>query len=127
MVWPEFARMLVNGPDSSFHLIGMSPDSRDTQDAFTGYIMTRDPDANEGFFNWALFTDSEIDDMTRELTETFDEQARDDLYRRLIERAKAQVNAVYLHQPMIVWAMRDGVDAPIRADATVTLQNVTVR
>ncbi|WP_209428109.1 ABC transporter substrate-binding protein [Pararhodobacter sp. SW119] len=127
MVWPEFARMLVNGPDSSFHLIGMSPDSRDTQDAFTGYIMTRDPDANEGFFNWALFTDEEIDEKTRTLTETFDENERDELYRDLIERAKEQVNAVYLHQPAIVWAMREGVEAPIRADATVTLQNVTVR
>jgi len=127
MVWPEFARMLVNGPDSSFHLIGMSPDSRDTQDAFTGYIITRNPDENEGFFNWALFSDDEIDEMTRQLTETFEEDERDELYRRLLARAKDQVNAVYLHQPTIVWSMREGVEAPIRADATVTLQNVTVR
>ncbi|KPP99477.1 MAG: peptide/nickel transport system substrate-binding protein [Rhodobacteraceae bacterium HLUCCA12] len=126
MVWPEFARMLVNGPDSSFHLIGMTPDSRDTQDAFTGYIMTRDPDANEGFFNWALFSNPEIDERTRSLTQTFDNDERQALYRDLLTRARDAVNAVYLHQPMIIWGMRDGVDAPIRSDATVTLQNVTV-
>jgi len=126
MVWPEFARMLVNGPDSSFHLIGMGPDSRDTQDAFTGYVMTRNPDANEGFFNWALYTNPEIDALTRTLTTTFDASEREALYRDLLERARDGVNAVYLHQPMIVWGMRGGVQAPIRSDATVTLQNVIV-
>jgi len=127
MVWPEFARMLVNGPDSSFHLIGMSPDSRDTQDAFSGYFMTRNPDANEGFFNWALYSNTQVDEMTRTLLETFDEDERTRLYRALLEEARDTVSAVYLHQPMIVWGMREGVDAPIRADATVTLNNVTVR
>jgi len=126
MVWPEFARMLVNGPDSSFHLIGMGPDSRDTQDAFTGYVMTRNPDANEGFFNWALFSNPEIDELTRTLTVTFDGDEREALYRDLLTRARDAVNAVYLHQPMIIWGMRGGVSAPIRSDATVTLQNVTV-
>ena len=42
MVWPEFARMLVNGPNSSFHLIGAAGNSGDTQDTFISVMATRD-------------------------------------------------------------------------------------
>jgi len=88
--------------------------------------MTRNPDANERFFNWALYSNPEIDELTRTLTTTFDEAEREALYRDLLDRARDGVNAIYLHQPMIVWGIREGVQAPIRSDATVTLQNVVV-
>jgi len=126
MVWPEFARMLVNGPDSSFHLIGMGANSWDTQDTFSGYMMTRNPEANEGFFNWALYSNEIVDEVSRTLPVTFDENERTELYRRGLIAARETVSAIYLHQPMLVWGMREGVTAPIRSDATVTLENVTV-
>lgn len=126
MVWPEFARMLVNGPDSSFHLIGMGANSWDAQDTFTGYMMTRDPEANEGFFNWALYSNEIVDEVSRILPQTFDEEERTELYRRALIEARETVSGIYLHQPMLVWGMREGVTAPIRSDATVTLENVIV-
>jgi peptide/nickel transport system substrate-binding protein len=125
-VWPEFARMLVNGPSSSFHLIGTAPNSFDTQDAFTSTMMTRDAEKKEGFFNWALYSNPIVDKVSRELPVAFDEAERTRLYREGLEAARDTVSAVYLHQPMISWGMEEGITAPIRSDATLTLQNVTV-
>ncbi len=126
MVWPEFARMLVNGPSSSFHLIGTGPNSYDTQDAFTSTMMTRNAEAKEGFFNWGLYSNPVVDEVSRELPVTFDEGERTELYRKGLETARDTVSAVYLHQPMITWGMEEGITAPIRSDATLTLQNVTM-
>lgn len=126
MVWPDFARMLVNGPDSSFHLIAMGANTWDAQDTFTGYMMTRDAEAGEGFFNWALYSNEIVDEVSRVLPVTFDEDERTELYRKGLIAARETVSGIYLHQPMLVWGLRDGVTAPIRADATVTLQNVIV-
>jgi len=126
MVWPEFARMLVNGPTSSFHLIGTGPNSFDTQDTFTAVMMTRDAEANEGFFNWALYSNETVDMVANELPVTFDEARRQELYRIGLEEARETVSSVYLHQLMITWGMQDSVEAPIRSDATLTLQNVVI-
>ncbi|MEO1105048.1 MAG: ABC transporter substrate-binding protein, partial [Pseudomonadota bacterium] len=127
MVWPEFARMLVNGPESSFHLIGLTPNSWDVQDAFTATMMTRNPETKEGFFNWALYSNPVVDKVAKALPATIDEAERTALIREGLSEAKETVSAVYLHQPMLTWGMKDTVEAPMRGDATVTLQNVTVQ
>ncbi|MEM8552751.1 MAG: ABC transporter substrate-binding protein, partial [Pseudomonadota bacterium] len=126
MVWPEFARLLVNGPDSSFHLIGLTPNSWDVQDAFTATMMTRDPETREGFFNWALYSNPVVDKVAKALPATMDQEERTALIREGLTEAKETVNAVYLHQPMLTWGMQDTIEAPMRGDATLTLQNVTV-
>jgi peptide/nickel transport system substrate-binding protein len=118
--------MLVNGPTSSFHLIGNGANSFDSQDTFTATMMTRDAEANEGFFNWALYSNETVDQVSRELPVTFDEARREELYRMGMEAARDTISAVYLHQPMITWGMQDDIEAPIRGDATLTLQNVMV-
>lgn len=127
MVWPEFARMLVNGPASSFHLIGAGPNSWDSQDTFMQTMITRSTERREGFFNWALWTNPAFDAVARELTTTFDEARRTALFRRAFEIANDNVAGVTLYQQSVTSAMRSNISAPIRADATLVLQNVTVR
>jgi len=126
MVWPEFARMLVNGPTSSFHLIGSGSNSWDAQDTFTATMQTRNAETKQGFFNWALYSNPVVDDVTAKLPVTFDPDERKALYRLGLETARDTVHAVYLHQPMLLWGMNAGVTAPMRGDATLTLQNVVI-
>lgn len=126
IVWPDFARLLVNGPDSSFHLIGSGSTSWDLQDTITATMMTRDAEKKEGFFNWALYSNPVVDEVARTLPKTFEPDARRKLYRDALTAAQDTVHAIYLHQPMLLWGMRDGIDAPMRGDATLTLENVTV-
>ena len=126
MVWPEFARMLVNGPTSSFHLIGSGSNSWDAQDTFTATMRTRNAKTKKGFFNWALYTNPIVDEVAEKLPVTFDPKERLALYRRGLKTARDTVHAVYLHQPMLLWGMQDRVTAPMRGDATVTLQNVVI-
>lgn len=126
MVWPEFARMLVNGPSSSFHLIGSGSNSWDLQDTFSATMRTRVPEEQKGFFNWGLYSNPVVDEVADALPRTFDPDERTELYRRGLIAARDTVHAVYLHQAMLLWGLRDGVTAPMRGDATLTLQNVTV-
>jgi len=126
IVWPDFARMLVNGPTSSFHLIGSGSNSWDLQDTFTATMMTRNAEEQKGFFNWALYSNPIVDEVAAKLPVTFEPAERTALYRMGLEAARDTVHAIYLHQPMLLWGMSDKIEAPMRGDATLTLQNVTV-
>ncbi len=127
MVWPEFAKLLVNGPDSSFHLIGAGPNGQDTQDTFVDTMMTRVPDIKQGFFNWALWSNDEFDEIATEIQQTFDEARREELYRRGLTLGRENVHAIYLHRQVITWGLRDNITATIRPDATVPLETVVIQ
>jgi peptide/nickel transport system substrate-binding protein len=127
IVWPEFARLLVNGPNSSFHLIGAAGNSGDTQDTFVSVMATRDKQKNRGATNWAMWTNPEFDAVVDELVGTFDPKRRTELYRRGLSIGRDQVHAVYLHQPVLSWGMKQAVSVPARADGAVMLQALTVR
>jgi peptide/nickel transport system substrate-binding protein len=126
MVWPEFARMLVNGPNSSFHLIGVAS-SWDAQDAFVSEMMTRNPKAGEGFFNWALWHNAQLDKVARELQVTFDPAKRKELYDQGLTIGRDDVYAAFLFQPLLSWGSIDKVSGTVRSDSTVVLQNVVVK
>ncbi|MFN8720489.1 MAG: ABC transporter substrate-binding protein [Rhodospirillales bacterium] len=125
--WPEFARMLVNGPNSSFHLIGAAGNSGDSQDTFISIMATRGKEPGWGATNWAMWSNAEFDTVAKELTQTFDEARRTELYRRALTIGKDQVHAVYLHQPLLTWGMRTAVTMPPRADAAIILKDVVIR
>ena len=125
--WPEFARLLVNGPTSSFHLIGASGNSGDVQDTFASVMATRSKETGRGGTNWAMWTNPEFDAVVDELVHTFDPARRTELYRKGLTIGRDQVHAIYLHQPMITWAMKGNVSAPARADTAVMLQDIVVK
>lgn len=127
MVWPEFASMLVNGPNSSFHLIGAGPNSWNGQDTFSSIIMTRNKDTGVGIFNWALWSNADVDRIGTELKSTFDEAERDRLFAEGFAIARDEVHAVYLHQAMISWGMGPDVEtATVRPDFVPLLADVIV-
>src|SRR5262249_27260773 len=82
IVWPEFARLLGNGPTSSFHLIGAAGNSGDTQDTFVSVMATRDKQKSRGATNWAMWSNAEFDAVVDELVGTFDAKRRTELYRK---------------------------------------------
>ncbi len=125
MIWPEFARMLVNGPSTSFHFIGVAS-AWDTQDAFTAIMMTRDPKAGEGSFNWALWSNAELDKVARDIRVTFGSEKRNELYRKGLEIGRDNVHAVYLYQNYLIWGAKKTVSGRIRPDSTVLLQDMTI-
>ncbi len=126
MVWPEFARMLVNGPSSSFHLIGVAS-SWDAQDAFVSEMMTRNTKAGEGFFNWALWHNDDLDRIARELRVTFDPAKREALYRQGLQIGRDDVYAVFLYQPLLSWGSTDKVSGTVRSNSTVVLQDMIAK
>jgi peptide/nickel transport system substrate-binding protein len=127
MVWPEFARMLVNGPSSSFHLIGASGNSGDVQDMFLSVMATRSKEKGRGGTNWAMWSDPEFDSTLDKLVVTFDPQERKALYEKGLTIARDRVHAVYLHQPFLIWGAKSSVEVTPRADAAVMLKDITIK
>ncbi len=125
MVWPDFARMLVNGPSSSFHLIGVSS-TWSTQEVIVSDMMTRDTKAGDGFFNWALWHNDDLDRLARELRVTFDPGKRQTLTNQAFAIAKQSVYSIPLYQPLLSWGSKANVTSTLRADATLILQDVSV-
>lgn len=125
MIWPDFAAMLVNGPNSSFHLIGAGPNSWDGQDTFSTIITTRNPETKAGQFNWGQWSNARVDEIGRELAGTFDEARRKELFTEGFTIARDQVHAVYLHQAMLTWATSDKFEAKVRPDGTPLLSEAT--
>lgn len=126
MTWPEFAKMLTNGPASSFHLIGAAGNSGDVQDTFVAIMATRDKDKGRGQQNWAMWSNPQFDAVVDELVNTLDPKRRNDLYRQGLSLARNSVHAVYLHQPFLTWAMNKSIKTRVRADSTVMLQNLEI-
>lgn len=127
MVWPEFARMLVNGPSSSFHLIGASGNSGDVQDMFLSVMATRSKEKGRGGTNWAMWSDPEFDATLDKIVVTFDPQERKALYEKGLTIARDKVHAVYLHQPFLLWGTKSSVQVTPRADAAVMLKDITIK
>ncbi|MBL8832454.1 MAG: ABC transporter substrate-binding protein [Rhodospirillales bacterium] len=127
MVWPEFARMLVNGPNSSFHLIGGSGNSGDLQDAFVSIMATRDRDKGRGGTNWAMWTNAEFDAVVDELVKTVDPARRTELYRKGLTIGRDMVHSIYLHQPVLTWGMKQSVTMAARADSAIMLHTVVMK
>ncbi len=127
MVWPEFAKMLTNGPNSSFHLIGAVGNSGDVEDTFVGIMATRDKEKGRGQQNWTMWSNPQFDAVVDELVKTLDSQRRTELYREGLTIARDNVHAVYLHQPFLTWGMQQSVKVAVRADSTVMLQNVEIK
>jgi peptide/nickel transport system substrate-binding protein len=127
MVWPEFARMLVNGPNSSFHLIGGSGNSGDLQDAFVSIMATRDKDKGRGGTNWAMWTNAEFDAVVDELVRTIDPARRTELYRKGLTIGRDMVHSIYLHQPVLSWGMKQSVGMVARPDFAIMLHTVTLK
>lgn len=126
MLWPDFAAMLVNGPNSSFHLIGAGPNSWDGQDTFSTIISTRDTEKGTGNFNWALWSNARVDEINLELAKTFDQDKRAALFEEGYTIARDEVHAVYLHQATLSWATAERYDAFVRGDGFPMLSEITV-
>ncbi len=127
MVWPEFSKMLVHGPTSSFHLIGAAGNTGDAQDMFVTVLSTRDKAKGRGATNWALWTNPEFDGVVDQLVTTFDPAKRTALYKQAFTIAHEKVHAVYLHQPFLNWGAKANVTAAARADSVVRLQDIVVK
>lgn len=119
--WAAFVPPLTR-LESSFHFIGSGPTGQDTQDTLHGTMMTRT--AENGFFNWARWSNPEFDAAVTRLLREFDPARRDALYREALRIARDDVHAVYLHAQMVTWGARATVDARIRQDAQVMLDLV---
>ena len=121
--WSAFVPPLTR-LESSFHLNGAGPNGQDTQDTLHATLMTRQ--GQNGFINWARWSNSEFDAAVTQLMSEFDPARRNDLYRQALQIARDNVHAVYLHTQMLTWGLRANVVGRIRQDAIVSIEHVRI-
>lgn len=121
--WAAFVPPLTR-LESSFHLIGSGPNGQDTQDTLHATMMTRQ--GENGFFNWARWTNPQFDAVVTRLLAEFDAGRRQALYREALQIARDNVHAVYLHTQVVTWGLRANVTGRIRQDAGVSLEYIRV-
>jgi peptide/nickel transport system substrate-binding protein len=119
----HFAKVL-NG-ESSFYMLGWTPSTDDAQNAIFNLMMTRD-DKAQGSNNLGRFSDPVIDELGAKIAVELDPAQRMAMIHQALERHKALIGHLPLHQQTIVWAVRSGIDVAQFADNTFPLRLVTV-
>jgi peptide/nickel transport system substrate-binding protein len=116
---------LKNG-DSGFYLLGWTSGTYDAHHIMRFLLHTPDPDANLGSWNFAGYSNDEVDQLTREIGSEMNEFAREAKIARVHEIIREDIAYIPLHQQSLAWGIRDGIDLTQRADDFFNLRWVTV-
>lgn len=122
-----FGRILApGGYDASFFLLGWVPATLDSHNTLFNFLATRNPEQGQGFFNIAGYSDPEMDDLVGRLLAEADPARRAALAGEAWQKVHDEVPYIPLHQQVLAWGVRDGVDLVQRADGTLLWRLITV-
>ncbi len=122
-----FAKVLGQGGyDTSFYLLGWTPNTFDSYSPLYNLIHTREPDSGAGTFNLGGYSNPEIDRLVSEILTEIDPEAREALIADAWARLHEDVGYIPLHQQRLAWGVRDGINLKQRADNQFIWQWVSV-
>jgi peptide/nickel transport system substrate-binding protein len=110
----------------SFSLQGWTPATYDAHNVFYTLLSTRAPDGR-GQGNNGGYSNPRLDELTATMAQELDEKKRQNLINEAARIAQDEVATIPLHQQVIVWAARDGVDVVQPADNAFYLRWVKVK
>jgi peptide/nickel transport system substrate-binding protein len=110
--------------DTSMFMMGFNSPYFDGMYALETLHMTRaDP---EGIFNYALYSNPEIDRIIRAARDETDLARRADLMKAAWKRVSEELIYIPMYHQVLVWAMRRNVEAPLRPDNWLEIRWVKV-
>jgi len=102
--------------ETDFYMLGWGPGTLDSQDVFT-YLY-----ATGGLWNVGEYSNPAMDALIEAGTSEFDVEARSAILHDVWEIAVEDVVYLPLHHQVLVWAMRDHVNAQISANNNLQLR-----
>lgn len=102
--------------DTTMFLMGFNSPYFDGMYALETLLMSRNDDAGEGIYNYALYSNPELDAKVAEASVMIDEDKRRALMHDIYKMVHDDVVYTPLHHQVLVYAMRNNVEAPIRPD-----------
>jgi peptide/nickel transport system substrate-binding protein len=110
----------------SFSLQGWTPATYDAHNVFYTLLSTRAPDGR-GQGNNGGYSNPRLDELTAAMAQELDKKKRQKLINDAARIAQDDVATIPLHQQVIVWAARDGVEVVQPADNAFYLRWVKVK
>ena len=120
-----FAEINSPGYNTSFYLLGWTPNTYDAQNVFFNILGTRD--GTRGVTNDGGYSNPELDDLTTRMATETDPAKRQAMIDRASAIVRDQVPTIPLHQQTVVWAARSNIELQQLADNTFPLRFVTVK
>jgi peptide/nickel transport system substrate-binding protein len=110
----------------SFSLQGWTPATYDAHNVFYTLLSTRDADGR-GQGNNGGYSNPKVDQLTETMAPELDKEKRQELINEAAKIVQDDVATIPLHQQVIVWAARNGIDLTQPADNAFYLRWVTVK
>ena len=112
--------------DTSMFLMGFNSPYFDGMYLLETMIMSRNDDAGEGIYNYALYSNPELDGKIADARATVDPGERGEKMKAIYRVLTEDVVYVPLHHQVLVYAMQKHVNAPIRPDKWLEIRWVSM-
>ncbi len=120
-----FAKIDPPNYGTSFYMLGWTPATTDAENSIYNLIATRGNDRGE--FNVGGFSDPKIDALDQQIQVETDQAKRDAMIDQVAGLIQKDWGYIPLHQQVIIYAARDGVDLAQRPDNYFELKWVNVK
>ena len=112
--------------NTSFYMLGWTPDSYDAQNAIYALMTTPAPNG-QGLFNLGSYSNKRVDELGRQIASELDDTKRNAMIHELFKIHKDEIGHIPLHQQALAWAARKNVDLVQLADNNNWLKWVVVK
>jgi peptide/nickel transport system substrate-binding protein len=117
-----FAKVLAGGGyDTSFYLLGWTPNSFDSWNVFATLLACRDDKGTRGPFNLGGYCNPALDALAARILVETDTPKRDAMIREAWAMERADVSHIPLHQQGLAWGVSRSVEMVQRADNQILL------
>jgi len=110
--------------EPAFYLLGWGVPTYDSEYVFNYLYHTTE--GSRGAWNFTGYSNPELDRLVRTMQTEVDLDVRDALIGEAWEIAKRDMIYIPLHHQVVTWAMRDGLDVPIRVNNEPLFKYATV-
>ncbi len=111
--------------ETSFYLLGWTPDTYDAHNALKQLIETRGVNGG-GLGNDGGYSNKRVDELIEAMASEFDQTKRQAMIDEAMRHVQEDVGSIPLHQQTIVWAAKKNIDIVQPADNRIFMRWVKV-
>jgi peptide/nickel transport system substrate-binding protein len=112
-----FAKVVASGGyDTSFYLLGWTPNSLDSWNVLANIVGCRDEKGSGGQYNLGGYCNQKVEDLARRILVEIDPNKRDDMIAEAYRIVHDDVSHIPLHQQALAWGVSKKVKVVQRAD-----------
>src|SRR6266702_6114453 len=101
--------------NTSFYLLGWTPDSYDAQNAIYALLMTPAP-SGQGLFNLGTYSNKRVDGLGAQIASELDDKKRNAMIAEVFKIHGEDFGHIPLHQQALAWAMKKNIELVQLAD-----------